>query len=308
MQPIEDIQSGYHHAKHYKLQSLSKKTLWISLIFTVIFAFLELLGGIYSQSLALISDSFHMFSDVIALVLSMIAVYYAAKQPTDKFTYGYLRFEIIAALLNGLALLLIALGIIYEAVWRLFNPVEIDFTLMITIASIGLIINIILTVILTRSLKQESNLNIKSALWHFLGDLLNSVGVIVAAVLIKLTDIIQIDAIVSLIISVVIFIGGFKITKNAFLILMEAVPTELNSQEVRNTILSIDNVKSIHEFHLWSISEGLYSLSLHVILNKYEDINDYEIIKDIVQELKEKHNIDHVTVQIENPLINEHPA
>ncbi|QIM62212.1 cation transporter [Pasteurellaceae bacterium Orientalotternb1] len=303
---MNNIDFHYHHTPHHKIQTQSKKTLWISLILTTLFAFLELFGGIFSGSLALISDSFHMFSDVLALLLSMVAIYYAAKKPNNKFTYGYVRFEIIAALLNGIALIIIGAGILYEGVARLINPVEIDFTLMMTIAVIGLMINIVLTVVLMRSLKAENNLNIKSALWHFLGDLFNSVGIIIAALLIKWTGIIEIDAIVSLIVSVIICFGGYKICKAAFFILMEAVPDELNCEDIHQTILAVDGVKEIHEFHLWSVTEKEYSLSFHVLLNCYDNINDYEIIKQISDTLKTKHNIEHVTIQIENPAINDH--
>ena len=303
---MDKINFDYHHVNHYKFQSHSKKTLWISLILTLFFAFLELIGGLLSNSLSLVSDSFHMFSDVVALLLSMIAVYFATKKPTKKFTYGYLRIEIVSAFLNGLALIIISIGIIYEAIHRLIKPAKIDFITMFSIAVVGLVVNIVLTYILFSSLKKEENLNIKSALWHFIGDLLNSVGVITAAILVKFTGLVIFDTLISIIISIVIFIGGYKITKHAFYILMEAVPDEISTVEVRRTILEIDGIEDIHEFHLWSISEGLYSLSFHVILEKYEGINDYIIVSNITKALKEKHGISHVTIQIENPSINIH--
>lgn len=303
---MNKINFDYHHDNHYKLQNKSKKTLWISLILTFIFAMLELFGGIFSNSLSLISDSFHMISDVVALIISMIAIYFASKKPNNKFTYGYLRVEILAALLNGLALIIIALGIIYESILRFINPREIDFTTMLIIAIIGLIINIVLTIILARSLKEEDNLNIKSALWHFIGDLLNSIGVITAALLVKFTGLVLFDPLISLVISIIILIGGIKISKRALLILMEATPDELSVEEIRKSILEIENVEEIHEFHLWSISESMYSLSFHVILKKYENINDYNIISDITNMIKEKYNIHHITIQIEDPNINLH--
>ncbi|CAM3204334.1 cation diffusion facilitator family transporter [Streptobacillus felis] len=302
----KNIEFNYHHAKHYKVQKQSKKTLWISLLLTTVFALLELFGGIFSGSLALVSDSFHMISDVIALIFSMIAIYYASKKPTEKYTYGYLRVEIIAAFLNGLALVVIAIGIIYEAIKRVINPQEINFTLMITIAIIGLIINIILTFVLMNSLKHEDNLNIKSALWHFLGDLLNSVGVIITGFLVKYTGIVLLDPIISAVISIVIMTGGIKIIKKSLNILMEAVPEELNADNIRKSILEVENIENIHEFHLWSISEGLTSLSFHVILKEYKGVDDYSIIKKISDMLKEKYGIEHVTIQIENPEINIH--
>lgn len=303
---MKEINFDYHHAKHYKLQNQSKKTIWISLILTLFFAFLELFWWIFSKSLALISDSFHMFSDVFALVLSLVAIYYASKKPTKKFTYWFLRVEILAAFVNWLALLLIAIWICYEAIVRIFNPESIDFNTMIIIASIWLLVNIIFTIVLHRSLKEEENLNIKSALWHFLWDLINSVWVIVTALLVKFTWYVIFDAIISVIISIIIWIWWVKIVKSASMILLEATPENMETDKIRETILSVENIKEIHEFHLWSLSEWFESLTFHVILKKYDWVNDYKIISEITEILKEKHGIEHVTIQIENPEINTH--
>lgn len=303
---MKEINFDYHHAKHYKLQNQSKKTLVISLILTLFFALLEFFWWFFSKSLALISDSFHMFSDVLALVLSLVAIYFASKKPTKKFTYWFLRVEILAAFVNWLALLLISLWIAIEWIRRIFNPENIDFQTMFIIASIWLLVNIILTIVLYRSLKEEENLNIKSALWHFLWDLLNSVWVIVWALIIKFTWFVLIDAILSIIISWIIFMWWYKILKSSAIILLEAVPENMETGEIRKTILSVENIKEIHEFHLWSLSEWFESLTFHVILKKYDSINDYKIISEITEILKEKHWIDHITIQIENPEINNH--
>lgn len=303
---LKTIDFGYHHTKHYKMQSGSRKTILISLVLTLIFAFLEFFGGIISGSLALVSDSFHMFSDVGALLFSMIAIYYASKRPTSKFTYGYLRLEVISAFVNGIALIAIAIGIIYEGINRFFNPLEINFYLMISIAVVGLIINIVLTMVLVNSLKRENNLNVRSAMWHFFGDLLNSIGVIIAGIIVKLTGLVIFDTIISIVISIVIFAGGFKICKEAYYILMEAVPEGLDVKKIRDDILTVEGVRDIHEFHLWSISSGLYSLSFHVVLMPLDGINDYVIINKITELLREKYGIDHVTIQIENIDVNVH--
>ncbi len=303
---MNNINFKYHHTNHYKFQSQSRKTIIISIILTLTFAFIELIGGVLSGSLALVSDSFHMFSDVMALLFSAIAIFYAAKKPTKKFTYGYLRVEVIAAFVNGLALMIISIGIVVEAIKRFFQPEKIDFFSMFWIAVIGLIINIVLTFVLIKSLKKENNLNIKSALWHFLGDTLNSVGVIIVAIILKLTDLVIFDTIISIVISSIIFMGGFKIAKAAFFILMEAVPENLDIEDIRNSLLTIENIKDIHEFHLWSISEGFSSISFHILLDKYTGINDYEIIAEVSELLKSKYNIEHITVQIENTNINVH--
>lgn len=301
-----NIDFRYHHTHHYKIQHYSRKTLWLSLVLTFVFAVVELVGGMRSGSLALISDSFHMFSDVLALMLSMVAIYYSAKQPTDKFTYGYVRVEIIVAFLNGVALIFIALGVAFEGIRRLFHPIPVDFRSMLVVAGIGLLINILLTLTLMNSLKHEKNLNVQSAFWHFFGDLLNSVGILVAALLIHWTNLTMIDAIASLLISAVIFRGGYKICRRATDILMESVPPELQTETIHQSVLAIPNIKEIHEFHLWSIADGLYSLSFHVMLEQYRGVNDYELVKNISNMLKDKYQIEHVTIQIENPEVNAH--
>ncbi len=301
------VDFNYHHDKHFKNQYRSKNTLIISIVLTCFFAFLEFFGGVFSNSLSLISDSFHMFSDVIALVISMVAIFYASKKPTNKFTYGYLRMEIISSFLNGLALALISFYIIYESFERFLNPRAIDFKTMITIAIVGLIVNIVLTLVLHHSLEEEENLNVQSAMWHFIGDLVNSIGVIIAAILIKITGIVLFDIVISIIISLVILLGAIKIMKTSTYILMEAVPDNLDVDELYKEILKVDNnIEDIHEFHLWSISEGMYSLSFHVILKKYEGVNDYILVDNITKILKEKYDIGHVTIQIENVEINKH--
>jgi cobalt-zinc-cadmium efflux system protein len=198
----------YHHLHHVKEQTKTKKTLWITLILTAFFTIVEIVGGILSNSLALLSDSAHMISDVVALGLSMIALYLATRQPNARFTFGYLRFEIVASFLNGLALAIIALGIFIEGIRRFIHPETIDFKLMLTIASIGFVVNLVLTIVLHNSMKEEQNLNVQSALWHFFGDLLSSVGVIISAIVIYYTDMLWFDPLISMVIGGIIFIGG----------------------------------------------------------------------------------------------------
>lgn len=294
----------FHHVNHQKIQQSSKKTLWASLIITLLFTVIEFVGGLVSNSLALLSDSFHMLSDVLALGLSMLAIYFASKKPTARYTFGYLRFEILAAFLNGLALIVISIWILYEAIVRIIYPQPIESGIMFMIASIGLLVNIILTIILVRSLKQEDNINIQSALWHFMGDLLNSIGVIVAVVLIYFTGWRIIDPIISIVISLIILRGGYKITRNAWLILMESVPQHLDTDQIMADIKNIDGILDVHEFHLWSITTEHYSLSAHVVLDKKYEGDDYQAIDQVSSLLKEKYGIAHSTLQIENLQLN----
>ena len=303
---VQEMVSGsFHHRNHFKIQKKSKKTLYVTLFLTLFFALMELFGGLFSNSLSLVGDSFHMFSDVLALGASMVAIYFEAKKPTEKFTYGFLRLEVVVAFLNGIILMLIAVGMIYESVIRFFNPREIDFGSMFFIALIGLIFNIVITWILFSSTKKENNINIKSAMLHFLGDLLNSVGVIISSIIIYFTNFVYIDIIMSVVISVIIFIGGYKISKEAFFILMEAVPSEIYLNTLRNELLNIDGIKNIHELHVWKNDNEEISFTAHILLDNYEKHNNYRIINEIKEKLT-VYDIFHMTVQIENTGINVH--
>ena len=294
----------FHHLRHQKFQTRSRRTLWATLLLTLFFTLVEVIGGILSNSLALLSDSAHMISDVIALGLSMTAIYLASRPPNARYTFGYLRFEIIASFLNGLALCIIAVGIFVEGIRRLIVPEEIDFKLMLTIASIGLAVNIALTLILSRSVKEENNLNIRSALWHFIGDLLSSIGVIVSAVLIYFSGWIVFDPLISIVIGGIIFTGGAKILRESYLILMESVPSKFNLDEIRADIAKVEGVEDVHEMHLWAISTDHYSLSAHVFIN--ENIQPFCIILAINETLKNKYGIEHSTIQMEHATIHPH--
>jgi cobalt-zinc-cadmium efflux system protein len=294
----------YHHLKHVKDQQQSRKTLWITLFLTLFFTIVEIVGGIYAHSLALLSDSAHMMSDVLALGLSITAVYLATRNSNERYTFGFLRFEVLASFLNGLALAIISIGIFIEGIKRIMNPIEIDLQLIWIVASLGLLVNVVLTIVLIRSTKRENNLNIKSALWHFLGDLLNSVGVIISAILIYFTNLTILDPLISMIIGVVILMGGAKIIRESYLILMESVPETYDLEAIRKDISAIEGVEDVHELHLWTITTDHYSLTAHVFL--CDDCQPFKVIKDINQLLKDKYDLDHSTVQIENPKINEH--
>lgn len=294
----------YHHLKHVKEQSRSKRTLWFVLLLTLFFTIVEIIGGILSNSLALLSDSAHMISDVIALGLSMTAIYLATRPPNAKYTFGYLRFEIIASFLNGLALVIIAVGIFIEGIRRFFIPEEIDFQLMLTISIIGFIVNLVMTWMLHRSSQDEENLNIKSAMWHFFGDLLSSLGVIISALLIFATGLVWFDPLISLVIGIIIFTGGSKIIRESYVILMESVPDKFDLDEIRQAISEVEGVEDVHEMHLWAVSTDHYSLTAHVFID--ENIQPFCIILAITESMKERYNIEHVTVQIEHAGIHPH--
>jgi cobalt-zinc-cadmium efflux system protein len=294
----------FHHLHHVKKQSTSKRALWITLILTAFFTIVEIIGGIVSNSLALLSDSAHMVSDVLALGLSMFAIYMATRPPNKRYTFGYLRFEIIASLINGLTLAVIAIWIFYEGIVRFIRPEEINFKLMLTIAFIGLIVNIVMTIVLSRSMKEEENLNIQSALWHFIGDLLSSIGVIVSAVLIYFTGYTIFDPLISIVIGTIIFIGGFRIIRESYFILMESVPQKFDLEEIRSEILAVEGVEDVHEMHLWAVSTDHYSLTAHVFIS--QNIQPFCVILAVNETLNQKYGIEHSTIQIEHANIHNH--
>jgi cobalt-zinc-cadmium efflux system protein len=294
----------FHHLKHQKKQTASKRALWVTLILTFFFTLVEVIGGILSNSLALLSDSAHMISDVLALGLSMTAIYLATRPPNAKYTFGYLRFEIIASFLNGMALCIIAVGIFIEGIRRFIVPQDIDFKLMMIIASIGFVVNLVLTIVLSRSMKEEENLNVQSALWHFIGDLLSSIGVIISAIIIYFTGLMFFDPLISMVIGGIIFVGGARIVKESYSILMEAVPEKFDLSEIRRTIGEVEGVEDVHETHLWAISSDHYSLTTHVFVD--EKIQPFCILLAINEALKEKYGIEHVTVQMEHAQVHPH--
>ncbi|WP_151679893.1 cation diffusion facilitator family transporter [Weizmannia acidilactici] len=294
----------YHHLPHVKVQSKSRTALWATLLLTLFFTFVEIAGGLISHSLALLSDSAHMASDVIALLFSMLALFMATRPPNRKYTFGYLRFEIIASLLNGLTLTAIAIGIFIEGIKRFIHPQTIDFKWMLIIASIGLVVNIALTVVLHRSTKEEENLNVKSALWHFIGDLLNSAGVIISALLIYFTGMNFFDPLISIIIGGVIFYGGAKIIRESYLILMDTVPDGFDLEQIRADMYAIEGIEDVHDMHLWNISSDHCSLTAHVFVkNGCEPLH---VILAVNQMLEIKYGIRHTTIQTEDPAIHDH--
>ncbi len=280
-----------HHHTH---QHHNKRNLLIVLCITAIYMVAEFLGGHFTKSLALIADAGHMLGDVGALGLSFFAIWLAAKKAPVEKTYGYYRAEIFAALINGIALIFIACAIIYEAYQRLTSPQEIYAPIMIVIALGGLIVNIAGACILHQGSKE--NLNVKGAFLHIIGDLLGSVGAIIAGILIYGWQLYIADTIISVIIALLVLYSSINITNSAVQILMEAAPKHINLKSLKDSICEIEGVTSVHDLHVWSIGSSSISLSAHIVAQ----MQDYEMILSKINVLlREKYNIEHSTVQIE---------
>lgn len=285
------------HEGHSHGHNANKKALTISFCLIAGFMFVEFIGGILTNSLALLSDAGHMLSDSVALGLSLAALIFGQRAATINKTYGYKRFEILAALLNGIALVALSIYILYEAIMRLSSPPMVVGKGMIIISVIGLVINIIVACILSRGETKE-NLNIKSAFMHVLGDLLGSVGAIIAALLIIFFGWNIADPIASMIVSVLVLYSGWHILKDSVNILMESKPANINTEKVKQAIKSIDGVIDIHDLHIWMITQEFLSLTSHVSVE--DNIDRDLLLSKITQTIKEITGISHITIQMES--------
>jgi cobalt-zinc-cadmium efflux system protein len=258
---------------------------------------LEFAGGLLTKSLALLSDSGHMLSDAGALALSLIAMRFAAKPPSSKNTYGYHRFEILAALLNGVTLFVIAGFIIAEAVERFRNPPEVASGSMMIIAAIGLLANLLSAWFLMRKGDVKDNLNVRSAYLHVLGDALGSVGAIVAGLLMLLFSWYVADPIISVLVALLILKSAWGVIASTVHILMEGAPPSIDQAKLRAALLHLPGVQDVHDIHVWTITSGMDAMSCHLLVR--EEAAEQTVLQAAVTMLAETFGIEHATVQIE---------
>lgn len=285
---------GHNHGHTHSTSSPSKNLL-IALIIIFIFAIIEGVGGWWANSLALISDAGHMLADTFSLLLAFVATWIANKPPSNKHSFGLGRAEILAAYMSSLLLLLLVFFIIYEAIRRLIHDTHSTAggTIML-IAFIGLLANIFAAYILSRG---EQNLNIKAAILHVLSDLLGSVAAIIAGAVIYFTGWLPIDAILSILISLLVLFATIRLLRETFSILMEGVPANLNLQEIGLAMAKIEHVDSVHDLHIWKLSSNQIMLSAHIDLQSMEQWS--ACLQNLQYMLHDKFDIDHVTLQPE---------
>ncbi len=259
----------------------------------------EVVGGILSNSLALLADAGHMFTDVAALGLSLLAMRMAQRPPSPTKTYGYVRLEILAALANGAALLLIAGFIFKEALGRLSTPPSVDGPLMLAVAVVGLGVNVAGAALL-RSHAGES-LNVRGAYLHVLGDLLGSVGAITAGVLIMTKGWMLADPVISMVIASLILVGAWRLVREAVDILLEAAPRGMDVEELVGTLRDIEGLKELHDIHVWTLTSGFVAMSGHGVI---DDLTMHRRILDDINHRLNLRGISHVTFQLEpRPLL-----
>jgi cobalt-zinc-cadmium efflux system protein len=273
----------------------NRKRLTIVLVLVAGYMLAELVGGLLTNSLALLADAGHMLSDAGALGLSVFAIWIGQRPPTPKRTYGYYRTEILTALVNGAALVAISLFVFIEAFRRLDRPPEVQGHLMIAIAAGGLLVNVAGLWILNSG-KSES-LNVRGAWLHVLSDALGSVGVIVAAALIWMFGWTWADPAASIVIGALVLYSSWFLVKEAVAVLMEEAPGHLDVDEIRNAIISIRGVIGVEDLHVWTIRSGLVSLSAHVAVDEARP--GREMLTEIRHTLHQRFGIDHLTIQLE---------
>jgi len=286
-----------HHSKASHLTSMGSRPLKIALVIVLVVMVAEVIGGILSNSLALLGDAGHMLVDALALGLALFAMTIARRPATPTKTYGYHRMEIMAALANGITLVLLALWIFYEAYQRFLAPPVIQTQLMILVATIGLIANLIGMLLLRRASHEQ--LNIKAAYWHIFGDTISSVGVIAAGIIISVTGWYVADPIIAVFIGCIILWGAVRIVRESADILLEAVPRDIQVDKVIELIKNVSGVEDVHDIHVWTITSGIHAMSAHLIIEDQTVRRSAEIMKTVNQNLAKHFNITHTTLQLE---------
>ncbi|MHB8122324.1 MAG: cation diffusion facilitator family transporter [Desulfuromonadaceae bacterium] len=290
-------------------QSISKRLLF-AITLTAVTLVAEVIGGIWSNSLALLADAGHVFLDLFALVLSLGAIKLAAQPPGDHHSYGWHRAEVLASLINGLTVFLMAVSILYEGSKRLISPEAVQTMPMLVIAVLGLIANLLAAKGLHGH--AHNDLNVRSAFLHVLGDAAASVGVIVGAILMHYTGWYQADPLLSIAIGLLILVGAGRVLREAVHILMEGVPRGMSVKQVAATIRAIEGVADVHHLNVWSVCSHIFALSAHVEITPEFDGERSHLLHEIEHELEHEFHITHTTIQLDcssscngGPLIKE---
>jgi cobalt-zinc-cadmium efflux system protein len=288
---------GHHAAPGQgRERSAERRGLLLAIVTTAVILVAEAVGGWLSNSLALLADAGHMLSDVLALILAYAALSFAERPATRTKTYGWYRLEILAALLNGVLLVVISLFIVWEAYERLLAPPVVDVQLMIVIAIIGLVANALGLYFLSG---HNHSLNMRGAYLHILGDLLSSVGVVIGGVAMWATGAFWVDPLLSVLISFVIVVGAWRLLRESVDVLLEATPAGIDYHDVEDRIADLQGVVGVHDLHIWSLTSGINALSCHVEVEEELLPRCQEVLDAIRHIASREFGISHVTVQIE---------
>lgn len=275
-----------------------KRLLTLSLAVTATIAVIEATSGVLSNSISLVGDSVHMFTDVTAIALSLFAITMAARNHSGAMTFGYHRAEVLAALANGVALATISMWVLYEAVLRVMSPRAIDAPLMLAAAGIGLAGNLLVMFLLKHH--AGKSINVQSAFVHVVYDTVSSVAVIITGFIAFYTGITIVDPLVAFLIAGLVARSAYTIVRSSTHILLEGAPRELDMQKVIATMKQLDGVVDVHDLHVWTISTGMDALSGHVVVRDQMLSQSSKLLGDINRVLAERYGITHTTIQLEH--------
>ena len=278
-------------------RDILQKKFIIFILLSLFILLIELVGGIFTNSLALLSDAGHVLIDLLALILAYFSIRLSQKVATKKFTFGFYRAEILVAIINGSILIFVTLYILYESYIRFLSPQPIKGPEMLAIAIVGLLAN--LYVVIKMQGYEKENLNVRGAYLHVLSDTLSSVGVVIAGMLIVVTGNYIFDPIISAIIGLFILVGSLQLIRESTHILMEATPRNIDLEKLSKDIQKINGVKEIHDLHVWSISSDVFALSSHVLIDAKNIKSMNKIVSNINEMVKSKYNITHTVIQSE---------
>jgi len=286
-----------HNHSHNHGSETSEKNLFITMLLNFFITVVEVIGGIISGSLSLISDALHNFSDGIAIIITYIAMRLSKKPKTFKYTFGLKRAEILAAIINASTLIIISFFLIKEAIERFYNPSPITGSIMLIVASLGLAANVIGTLLLKKG--SEGNLNIRAAYFHLLSDAVSSLAVIIGAVFIIFFEIYWIDPLLTVLISVYILKETYEIVKESIEIVMMSSPDGIDLNEIKLLVESVDGVKNVHHIHLWKMNDNDTHFESHIDVEDILVSKTAEIQSEIENLLHSKYDINHTTLQFE---------
>jgi cobalt-zinc-cadmium efflux system protein len=286
-----------HPDYHIRTKTNNERAMTISVVILLLFVAIELAGAYYSNSLALFGDAMHLLTDAFALGIALFGFWLSRKPPTETYSYGFMRSEVIAAFFNALLWFVIFAYIIYEAVYRFIHVEIVDVTIMMPIAIVGLIVNLIIFKILHNN--SDDNINMRGAILHVLMDILGSIGAIIGGIIIYFTEWYLADVIVSVILASLILRSGIKLLADCVRIMMMGKPENINEHDIKSAIMtSVEDVKEIHHIHMWEIASGQPALTAHVVMIDGGNCN--ETIWSVKKILIEEFNIFHSTIQVEH--------
>ena len=265
---------------------------------TAVVAIVEVVGGILSDSISLVSDAVHVFTDVIAIGLSLFAITMAARSHSGAMTFGYHRAEVMAALANGIALAVISVWVLYEAFSRVVSPRIIDAPLMLLTAGIGLAGNLAVMFLLKH--QAGKSINVHSAFVHVVYDTVSSVAVIITGFIVLNTGVTIVDALVAFLIAGLVARSAYFIVRNSTHILLEGAPRELDIREITVTLKQLEGVVDVHDLHIWTISSGMDALSGHIVVRDQMLSQSSKLLYEINKILAQRYNISHTTIQLEH--------